>query len=81
MKIISNKNNIPLNDATFKKNDLFDIYKTFKEDKKDISNKLIEKTDSNGLTKNSLNELKKYLNDVLNDAVKDFMNRNNEPLN
>ena len=26
-------------------------------------------------------EFSRYLNDVLNDAVKDFMNRNNEPLN
>ena len=26
-------------------------------------------------------EFSQYLNDVLNDAVKDFMNRNNEPLN
>lgn len=75
MKIISNKNNIPLNDATFKKNDLFDIYKTFKEDKKDISNKLIEKTDSNGLTKNSLNELKKYLNDVLKKSDNKFVHK------
>ena len=77
MKIISNKNNIPLNDATFKKNDLFDIYKTFKEDKKDISNKLIEKTDSNGLTKNSLNELKKYLNDVLKKSDNKFVHKMN----
>ena len=26
-------------------------------------------------------EFSRYLNDVLNDDVKDFMNRNNEPLN
>ena len=26
-------------------------------------------------------EFSRYLNDVLNDAVKDFMNRNNEPIN
>ena len=26
-------------------------------------------------------EFSRYLNDVLNDSVKDFMNRNNEPLN
>ena len=38
---------------------------------------MIEKTDSNGLTKNSLNELKKYLNDVLKKSDNKFVHKMN----
>lgn len=77
MKKISNENDIPINDSTFKKNDFYNKYKTTDEN---ILGKNHREPDSEKLTVNILNELKKYLNEDLNKTDKKFIHKMNSDI-